>query len=156
MVWVAMGPARQPNVAAGAPAEVEDALIVDEGGQADPVPTQEPQHPPSPPPAPTRTMPQRMSRLEEDVLGICGELTEQREVIDVMAHDFSRFSTWVVTCMGWMMDRAGVTYTPYSQSHVLYQRRVRQQSLAARPGKERKSKNDGGESSFETSEVLES
>ncbi|GKF10526.1 hypothetical protein Tco_0048452 [Tanacetum coccineum] len=29
--WVAMGPERQPNAAAGAPAVAEDALAVDEG-----------------------------------------------------------------------------------------------------------------------------
>ncbi|GKF78916.1 hypothetical protein Tco_0234484, partial [Tanacetum coccineum] len=32
--WVAMGPERQPDAVAGAPAEVEDASIIDEGGQA--------------------------------------------------------------------------------------------------------------------------
>ncbi|GKF80017.1 hypothetical protein Tco_0235585, partial [Tanacetum coccineum] len=62
--------------------------------------------------------PEGMARLKEDMHEICGALTEQREVIDVMACDFSRFSTWVVTGLGRMMDRAGVTYTPYSQTHV--------------------------------------
>ncbi|GKE84844.1 hypothetical protein Tco_1558586, partial [Tanacetum coccineum] len=55
--WVAMGPARQPDVAAGAPAEVEDAPIIDEGSQTDPAPAQAPQQPPPPPSDPTRTMP---------------------------------------------------------------------------------------------------
>ncbi|GJZ45429.1 hypothetical protein Tco_0593025 [Tanacetum coccineum] len=50
--WVAMGPERQPDVAAGAPADVEDAPIIDKGGQADPAPVQAPQQPPPPPPAP--------------------------------------------------------------------------------------------------------
>ncbi|GJT63757.1 hypothetical protein Tco_1015237 [Tanacetum coccineum] len=36
--WVAMGPERQPDAAAGAPANAEDALIFDEGVQADPAP----------------------------------------------------------------------------------------------------------------------
>ncbi|GKA79894.1 hypothetical protein Tco_0786490, partial [Tanacetum coccineum] len=31
--WVAMGPERQPDAAVGAPADTEDAPIVDEGGQ---------------------------------------------------------------------------------------------------------------------------
>ncbi|GJX55857.1 hypothetical protein Tco_0285754 [Tanacetum coccineum] len=75
-------------------------------------------HPP--PPAPARTMPKRMARLEEDVHEIRGALTEQRKVIDVMAPDFCRFSTWVTTGLGRMMDRAGVTYTPYSQNHMSY------------------------------------
>ncbi|GKF47171.1 hypothetical protein Tco_0136973 [Tanacetum coccineum] len=56
---------------------------------------------------------------------IRGALTEQREVIDAMARDFSRCSTWVTTGLGRMMDRAGVTYTPYSQTHMSYQRRIR-------------------------------
>ncbi|GJU07112.1 hypothetical protein Tco_1123542 [Tanacetum coccineum] len=41
--WVAIGSERQPVAAAGAPAVAEDALIIDEGGQADPVPEQAPQ-----------------------------------------------------------------------------------------------------------------
>ncbi|GKB58506.1 hypothetical protein Tco_0914692 [Tanacetum coccineum] len=73
-------------------------------------------------------MPQRMARLEEDVHEIRGALTEQRQVIDSMARNFSRFSTWVTTGLGRMMDRVGVTYTPYSQTHMSYQRRVRQRT----------------------------
>ncbi|GJV07469.1 hypothetical protein Tco_1345125 [Tanacetum coccineum] len=126
--WVAMGPERQPDVAAGAPDDAEDALIIDKGGQDDLAPEQAPQQPPPPPPAHTRTMPQRMARLEEDVYEIRQGLTEQLEVIDAMAHDFSRFSTWFTTGLGRMMDRAGVSYTPYAQIHVLYQRRVRQRT----------------------------
>ncbi|GKG48240.1 hypothetical protein Tco_0510125, partial [Tanacetum coccineum] len=37
-------------------------------------------------------------------------------------------STWVNTGLGWMMDRSGVSYTPYAQTHVSYQRRVRQRT----------------------------
>ncbi|GKC08130.1 reverse transcriptase domain-containing protein, partial [Tanacetum coccineum] len=47
----------------------------------------------------------RMAKLEEDVHKIRGALTKQREVIDVMACDFPRFSTWVTTGLGRMMDR---------------------------------------------------
>ncbi|GKE61727.1 hypothetical protein Tco_1512094 [Tanacetum coccineum] len=36
--WVAMGPERQPDAAAGTPANAEDTLIVDEGDQAIPEP----------------------------------------------------------------------------------------------------------------------
>ncbi|GJZ06369.1 hypothetical protein Tco_0540162 [Tanacetum coccineum] len=105
-----------------------DAPIVDEGGQADPSPVQAL----PPPPAAAKTMPQRMARLEEDVHEIHGALTEQREVIDAMARDFSRFSTWAVTGLARMMDRAGVTYVPYSETHVPYQRRrVRQWTCEA-------------------------
>ncbi|GJX86840.1 hypothetical protein Tco_0337614 [Tanacetum coccineum] len=123
--WVAMGPERQPDAAAGAPAVAEDAPAIDEGNQAIPAPVQAPQQPPPPPPAPARTMPQRMARLEEDMHEIHGALTEQREVIDAMARDFSRFSTWVTTGLRRMMDKAGVTYTPYSQTHMSYERHVR-------------------------------
>ncbi|GJZ65328.1 hypothetical protein Tco_0622024 [Tanacetum coccineum] len=62
---------------------------------------------PPPPPAAARTMPQRMARLAKDVHEIRGALTDQHEVIDTMARDFSRFSTWAVTGLVRMMDRAG-------------------------------------------------
>ncbi|GJW95523.1 hypothetical protein Tco_0175195 [Tanacetum coccineum] len=39
-----------------------------------------------------------------------------------MARDFSRFTMWTVTSLSRMMDRAGVTYTRYSESPVEYQR----------------------------------
>ncbi|GKE06917.1 hypothetical protein Tco_1398935 [Tanacetum coccineum] len=123
--WVAMGPERQPDAATGAPAVAEDAPAVDEGDQAVPAPVQAPQQPPPPPLAAARTMPQRMARLEEDVHEIRRALTEQREVIDAMARDFSRFSTRVVTRLGRIMDRAGVTYVSYSQTYIPYERRVR-------------------------------
>ncbi|GKC80163.1 hypothetical protein Tco_1130937 [Tanacetum coccineum] len=61
--WVAPGPERQPNVAAGAFEAAKDAPAVDEGALADPTPMQVPQ----PPHAAPRTMPQRIMRLEEDV-----------------------------------------------------------------------------------------
>ncbi|GJV47751.1 putative reverse transcriptase domain-containing protein [Tanacetum coccineum] len=77
--WVAMGPERQPDAAAGAPGVAQDTSIIDEGGQAIPVPVLAPQQPPLPPPVPARTMPQRMSRLEEDVHEIRGALIEQRK-----------------------------------------------------------------------------
>ncbi|GJV95936.1 hypothetical protein Tco_1547513 [Tanacetum coccineum] len=67
LAWVAMGPEWQLVAATGTPAVAEDALIIDEGGQADPTPKQAPQQSPPPPPAHARTMPQRMARLEEDV-----------------------------------------------------------------------------------------
>ncbi|GKC40393.1 hypothetical protein Tco_1052777 [Tanacetum coccineum] len=64
--WVTMGPERQPVATVGSPAVAEDALIIDEGGQ------------------------QRMAILKEDVYEIRQGLTEQQEVINAMAHDFSR------------------------------------------------------------------
>ncbi|GKD53584.1 hypothetical protein Tco_1286971, partial [Tanacetum coccineum] len=114
--------------AAGALAVAEDALIIDKGGQADSAPKQAPKQSPPPPPAHAKTMPQRMARLEEDVHEIRQGLIEQREVIDAMAHDFYRFSTWVTTGLGWMMDMTGVAYMSYAQTYVSYQRCVRQRT----------------------------
>ncbi|GJU98697.1 hypothetical protein Tco_1327968 [Tanacetum coccineum] len=100
--WVALGPERQPDVAAGAPGVAQDASVVDEGDQAVSAPVQAPQ----PPPAAARTMPQRMVRLEEDVHEICRALAEQREVIGAMARDFSRFTVWVASGIAQLLDSA--------------------------------------------------
>ncbi|GKE22435.1 hypothetical protein Tco_1433947, partial [Tanacetum coccineum] len=54
--WVAMGLERQPDAAVGAFEAVEDAHVVDEGGQVVLAPVQTPQQPP-PPLATARTMP---------------------------------------------------------------------------------------------------
>ncbi|GJU92814.1 hypothetical protein Tco_1317570 [Tanacetum coccineum] len=64
---------------------------------------------------------------------LCVELDDtwawgQREVLDNMARDLSRFTTWTVTSLSRMMDRAGVTYTRYSKSSVEYQRRTKQRT----------------------------
>ncbi|GKE57368.1 hypothetical protein Tco_1496553 [Tanacetum coccineum] len=64
--FVAMGPERQPDATASAPAVAEDAPTVDEGDQAVSAPVQAP--PPLPPAA--KTVPQRLGRLEEDVQGL--------------------------------------------------------------------------------------
>ncbi|GJZ00731.1 hypothetical protein Tco_0518160 [Tanacetum coccineum] len=85
--WVAPGPERLQVVAAGAPEAAKDAPVIDEGTQDDPIPVQAPQ-----PPPPARTMPKRMARLEEDMHEIRVALGEQREVMDAMARDFSRFT----------------------------------------------------------------
>ncbi|GJQ97787.1 hypothetical protein Tco_0008926 [Tanacetum coccineum] len=69
-VWVASGPERQPDATTGALA-------------------------PQPPLAaePTRTMAQRLARVEE-VHEIRGTLGEQHKVMDAMARDLSRFIIW--------------------------------------------------------------
>nr|GEY69138.1 hypothetical protein [Tanacetum cinerariifolium] len=59
---------------------------------------------------------------EEEVHGMHEILQGQREVLDNIACDFSRFTTWTVTSLSRMMDKAGVTYTRYSESSVEYQR----------------------------------
>nr|GFC95369.1 hypothetical protein [Tanacetum cinerariifolium] len=68
---------------------------------------------------------ERIDRLKEEVHGMCEALQGQRKVMDSMAHDFSRFTTWTVTSLAQLMDRAGVPYTRYSESQVEYQRRTR-------------------------------
>ncbi|GJX00667.1 hypothetical protein Tco_0184580 [Tanacetum coccineum] len=95
--WVAPRPERQPDATIG-------TLEVAKGAQAGPAPVQAPQPPPVAVPA--WSLPQRVARLEEEVHGIQGALGEQREVLDSIAHDFSRFATWTVTSLSQMMDHA--------------------------------------------------
>ncbi|GJX06057.1 hypothetical protein Tco_0193989 [Tanacetum coccineum] len=57
--------------------------------------------------------------------------TGQSEVLDSMASDFSRFTTWTITSLARLMDRAGVPYTRYSESSVEYQRCTRQRTDGA-------------------------
>ncbi|GJW82964.1 hypothetical protein Tco_0156109 [Tanacetum coccineum] len=98
--WVALGPERHPDAAAGAPGSAEDAHVVDEGDHAVLTLVQAP----PPPPAAARTMPQRMARLEEDVHEIRGALAEQREVIGAMAGDFSRFTVCAANGITQLLD----------------------------------------------------
>ncbi|GJU74887.1 hypothetical protein Tco_1266292 [Tanacetum coccineum] len=113
IAWVAPGPERQPDAVAGAPAEVDDVPVVNEGGQDDPAPIQAPQQQPPPPPAPSRTMVQRLGRLEEDVQG--------------------RFSKWMMTCMTQLMEASGLTYQAFDgsfrgSSSATFERRTRQRT----------------------------
>ncbi|GKE58168.1 hypothetical protein Tco_1497353, partial [Tanacetum coccineum] len=105
--WVALGPKRKQVVAAGAPKAAKDALIADEGALGVPAPVQAPQLPHLAA-GPARTMAQRLARVEEDVHKIQGALGEQREVLDIMACDFPRFSTWIVVGLLQKMRRARV------------------------------------------------
>ncbi|GJS04201.1 hypothetical protein Tco_0320709 [Tanacetum coccineum] len=95
--WLAPGPERQHDAAAGA---LEVAPV----------------HAPQLPPAvgPAKTLPQRVARLEEEVYGLRGSMAEQRDVLDSMAYDFSRFTTWMVSSLSLMMDHARVRYKPGS------------------------------------------
>ncbi|GJW52774.1 hypothetical protein Tco_0096859 [Tanacetum coccineum] len=108
--WVDMGPKRQPDAAAGAPADAEDAPNVDEGGQANPTPIQAPQQWPPPPLAPDRTIPQRLGRLEEDVQGLCRDVGSLCGLVERSMTDQGRFSTWLMTSMTQLMDASGLTY----------------------------------------------
>ncbi|GKF08544.1 hypothetical protein Tco_0042768, partial [Tanacetum coccineum] len=86
--WVAPGPERQQVATTGAPEAAKDAPVADKGAPTIPAPMQAPQ-PPPPTAGPTRTMTQRLARVEEDMHEIRGALGEQREVLDSMARNFS-------------------------------------------------------------------
>ncbi|GJW37399.1 hypothetical protein Tco_0060319 [Tanacetum coccineum] len=128
-----MGPERQPDAAAGALDDAEDASIIDEGGQADPAPVQAPQQPPPPPPASARTIPQRLVRLEEDVQGLRRDVGSLRGLVERSMTDQGRFSTWMMTCMTQLMDASGLTYQAFDgtfrgSSPAAFQRRTRQRT----------------------------
>ncbi|GJZ71297.1 hypothetical protein Tco_0635148 [Tanacetum coccineum] len=120
--WVASGPKRQLDAAAGALEVAEGAPDVDEGAQGVPAPVHAPQPPLVATPA-VRTMPQRMARLEEEVHGIRESLAKQRDVIDAIARYFSRFTVWASSGISQLLDASRATYTRYSETHVPYQRR---------------------------------
>nr|GEY09289.1 hypothetical protein [Tanacetum cinerariifolium] len=68
---------------------------------------------PQPPPVvvQTKTMPQMMARLEEEVHWIRESLVEQQEVMDAMARDFSRFIVWAASGISQLLDATGATHT---------------------------------------------
>nr|GEV04658.1 hypothetical protein [Tanacetum cinerariifolium] len=90
----------------------EGALDIAEGAQAILAPVQAPQ--PLLVAGPSRSLPQRVARLEVEVHGMRGELGEQREVLDSIACDFSRFTKWAVIGLSRIMDHVGVRNTSYS------------------------------------------
>nr|GEX92481.1 hypothetical protein [Tanacetum cinerariifolium] len=94
----------------------EEALVAPSYGDKD---EEMPQAVPPPP----RTQSERIARLEEEVHSMREVLQDQREVLDSMARDFSKFVTWTVTSLSRMMDKAGVTYMRYFESLVEYQKR---------------------------------
>ncbi|GKA35970.1 hypothetical protein Tco_0722461 [Tanacetum coccineum] len=113
---------RQQMTAAGA-AQVDEE-IPDEGVQADPAPAQGP-----PTAAPIiRTMPQSMTRLEEEVHRLRESLGEQRAVLDGMSRDFSRFITWTVGRLSQLLDVSRVAYPSYGDPHTSYHRRTRRRT----------------------------
>ncbi|GKE84975.1 hypothetical protein Tco_1558717, partial [Tanacetum coccineum] len=99
----------------------DEASVAQEGGDEDE------EMPQAVPPLP-RT---QGSRLKEEVHGMREALQGQREVLDSMACDFSRFTTWTVTSLARLMDRAGVPYTRYTESLVEYQRCTKQRTDSA-------------------------
>ncbi|GJQ94914.1 hypothetical protein Tco_0006053 [Tanacetum coccineum] len=91
----------------GAGGVAKEALVAPGGGDEDE------EMPQAVPPLP-RTQGERIARLEDEVHGMREALQGQREVLDSMAHDFFMFSTWIITSLTRLMDRAGVPYTRYS------------------------------------------
>ncbi|GJU27049.1 hypothetical protein Tco_1165670 [Tanacetum coccineum] len=63
--------------------------------------------------------------LSHHLHSLRGALGEQREVLDSMTRDFSRFTTWMVTRLSRMMDQAEVRYTSYADFHIPYVRHTR-------------------------------
>ncbi|GJZ61451.1 hypothetical protein Tco_0617588 [Tanacetum coccineum] len=106
---------------------VQDLSVIDMAELAVPAPAQAPQQPLAAEPA--QTMAQRLARVEEEVHEIRGALGEQREVMDAMARDLSRFTVWAARCISQLLDSAGATYVRYSKTRVPYQRRrIRQRT----------------------------
>nr|GEY85989.1 hypothetical protein [Tanacetum cinerariifolium] len=99
--WVAPRPERQQVAAAGAPEVVEGTSAL-----AVPAPLPLPPGPQATAPA-TRTMPQMIVRLKEEVHRFRESLEGQREVLDAMSQDFSRFTTWTVGRLSQLLDERG-------------------------------------------------
>nr|GEV76115.1 hypothetical protein [Tanacetum cinerariifolium] len=81
--WVPAGPSRQEGNARGV---TEEASVAPGGGDED-------EEMPQAVPLPPRTQNKRIARLDEEVHGMQEALQDQREVLDNMASDFSRFTT---------------------------------------------------------------
>nr|GFA13752.1 hypothetical protein [Tanacetum cinerariifolium] len=64
-------------------------------------------------------MPQRLARLEEEVHGIQVSIGEQREVVDAIAKDLSRFTVWAAGGISQLLASAGAIYMRYFETHVL-------------------------------------
>nr|GEW39286.1 hypothetical protein [Tanacetum cinerariifolium] len=84
----------------------EEAPVAPGGGDED----EEMPHAVPPPP---RTQGERISILQDEVHGMHDALQGQREVLDIMARDFSSFTTWTVTSLARLIDRASVSYKIY-------------------------------------------
>ncbi|GJU49341.1 reverse transcriptase domain-containing protein [Tanacetum coccineum] len=125
--WVAPGPERQKATAAGVLKGVEGAHVEIEGDQAVPAPLQAPQPPLA---AQTKTIPQRITRVEEELRKLRQRIIGPRGVVDRSITDQSRFATWMISCMTQLMDANSQTYQDFDStlvgsSQIPYQRRTR-------------------------------
>ncbi|GJY70331.1 hypothetical protein Tco_0474034 [Tanacetum coccineum] len=57
----------------------------------------------------------RLARVEEEVHEIRGTLGKQREVMDAMARDLSRFTVWAAGGISQLLDSMDATYVQYSE-----------------------------------------
>nr|GEV23077.1 hypothetical protein [Tanacetum cinerariifolium] len=126
--WVAQGPKRQQAAAAGTHKDDEAVVAAEEVAEDIPAPAPALAHAP-PPVLQHQTISQRIERLKEEVCEIHRTLDRQREVMDTMARDLSRFTTWAADGISHLLDAAGASYTRYSDTPILYiRRRVRQRT----------------------------
>ncbi|GJU69283.1 hypothetical protein Tco_1255542 [Tanacetum coccineum] len=95
--WVPTGPARHEGDVSGV---AKEAPVAPGGGAKDE------EVPQVVPPTP-RNHGERIARLEVELHGVREALEGQREVLDIMAQDFSQFTTWTVTSLSLMMDIEG-------------------------------------------------
>ncbi|GKD37859.1 hypothetical protein Tco_1258066 [Tanacetum coccineum] len=96
--------------------DVEGAHAKVEGDQAVLSPVQAPQPPPAA--AQTRTMPQRVTRLGEEVHELRQSIVGLHRVVDRSITDQSRFATWMISCMTQLMDARGRTYQAFDTTFV--------------------------------------
>nr|GEW84709.1 hypothetical protein [Tanacetum cinerariifolium] len=81
-------------------------------------------------------MPQRITRLEEEVHELWQSIVGLRGVVDRWITNQSRFATWMISCMTQLMDASGRTYQAFENtligsSHIPYQRRTRRRTSDA-------------------------
>ncbi|GJX90888.1 hypothetical protein Tco_0344214 [Tanacetum coccineum] len=69
--------------------------------------------PPPPPLATSKTMPQRLGRLEEEVQGLRQDVRTLRGLLERSMTDQGRFSTWMITCMTQLMEASGQAYQAF-------------------------------------------
>ncbi|GKD32974.1 hypothetical protein Tco_1248483, partial [Tanacetum coccineum] len=101
--WVAIGPEKQPDAAAGSPAIAKDAPAADEGDQAIPAPE------------------------------LRGDVGSLRGLVKRSMTNQGRFSIWMMSCMAQLMDASGLTYQAFDgtfrgSSPAAFQRRTRQRN----------------------------
>ncbi|GJY45534.1 hypothetical protein Tco_0434597 [Tanacetum coccineum] len=134
--WVAPGPKRKPDVAAGAPKAAEDAPIANEGTPAVPAPVQAPQ-----PPPPPSCVGRRLCLVFGDDLrsdgGLRQDVRSLRGLVERSMTDQDRFSTWMISCMTQLMETSELTYQAFDGTFqgsypAVFERRTRRKTDSAK------------------------